>query len=316
MWSPVCEFLLLVTTFGLVDAGSPAKPTPIATVTPCPSASGWKAPAPITVTSQYQPVSTCDASSEVCIKSQCWTQYDYSTYDFVSTVIPCLYASPSLVTTVTQTEQPVLVSRSSSTITNTHVTSTVTTKGRRPLTVTSTAITYTTVVKEWNAIYKDLGPLAIPGYEGSGICSNCEGPHGGKLQTLDVIECIGGSGPPTVCREFTEIWIFGEKPSSAHTATAACSTQTSVTAAGVYVFEFPQWAPPTMVQIPERIMTYTVEGHIAATTVPATETVFPGRDWTASVTRTCPQATLIDFEVLITKVIVYVVPPFAFRNGT
>ncbi|EXJ80891.1 hypothetical protein A1O3_07179 [Capronia epimyces CBS 606.96] len=307
MWPPVCELLLFVAaiSLSLVDA---AKHTAITTLTPCPSASGRKTSAPITVTSQYQRVSTCDASAKACIRKKCWTQYDYSTYDFVSTVIPCPFASPSPVTTVTKTEQSVLVSRSSGTITNTHIISTATIKGGKPITVTSTVSTYTTINKEWNAIYKDLGPYAIPNYDGSGICTDCMGPHGEKMQTLDVIECVEGSGQPTVCHEYPEVWVFGSKPRSARTASAACSTKTSVSAAGIYVFEFTQHAPPATVQIPERTITYIVQGRVATTTVTATEAVFPSRDWTASVTRTCPRPTSIEFDITITKVIVDAIP--------
>lgn len=159
MWNPALGLLLVISLgVSVVDAWK-AESSAIATVTPCPSASATSTPAPITVTAQYQPVSTCEYLSEICIKSQCWTQYTYSTYDFVSTVIPCPVAAPSSVTTVTGTDQSVLVSRVAETITNTHVTSTVIRKWK-PTTVIQTLSTYTTLVKEWSAEYKDLGPLA------------------------------------------------------------------------------------------------------------------------------------------------------------
>lgn len=298
---------------GLVSAWEPV--TAIATVIPCPSPSQWKTPAPITITTQYQPVSTCLAGSEVCIKNKCWTHYSYSTYDFVSTIIPCPLALPSSVSTITKTDQNVLVTRSSKTITNTYTTSTVTRKWRKPVTVTTTASTYTTVIKEWSAPYKQLGPFAIPGYQGSGICTQCRGPKGQKLQSLDVIECRQTSNKPPVCREYPEVWVFDTKATFSRTASAVCSTQTSVSAAGIYLFKFPQQIPPSTVPVPPRTATWTVDGKAFTSTSAATTTVFPGRAWTATVTRTCPRPTVIAFEVIVTKIMEYIIPPFVFPNG-
>ncbi|KEF58986.1 uncharacterized protein A1O9_03829 [Exophiala aquamarina CBS 119918] len=315
--------LWFVLGIGFVDASPPKQgtPTAIATVTPCPSLSAGKIPAPIRVTTQYQPVSTCIPLSKVCVKNKCWTQYSYSTHDFVSTVIPCPFASASSITTVSKTEQSVLVSRSSETVTNTYVTSSVVTrKWRRPATVASTASEYTTVVREWSAVYKDLGPYAIPDYDGSGICTKCQGPNGQNMQSLDVIECVQSADSPTVCREHPEVWIFGQAPSSARTASAICSTHTSVSAAGVYVFEFPQHLPPATIHIPPQTVTYTVPGsggrfHTSTHTGTATTTVFPGRRWTATITRKCPRPTVINFEIIVKRVIYYVVPPFVHPHG-
>jgi hypothetical protein len=309
--------LLLAANVNVVDAWKPkSTPTALATVTPCPSPVAWGAPAPITVTSQYQAVSTCQPVSEICIKNSCWMHYSYSTYDFVSTVIPYPSASP---TTITKTDQSVFVSKASETITNTLVTSTVKRRGwKRPITVTSTSFSYTTVVKEWSAAYKDLGPLAIPGYGGSGICTKCHGPGEQKLQALDVLECFGTSDKPTVCRTYPEAWIFGSLPHLARTESAACATHTSVTAAGVYVFKFPQHVPPRTFNVPPRTVTYTIDGpvpRVITSTTTATTTIFPGRDWAATVTRRCAQPTVIDFEVIVTKVIEYDIPPFVFPNG-
>lgn len=268
--------LLLATSlgFGLVDAWQP-RSTAIATVTPCPSPSQWTTPAPITVTTQYQPVSTCEPVSEACVKNKCWMQYSYSTFDFVSTVIPCPLALPSSVSTITKTDQDVLVSRSSKTITNTFITSLVIKKWRKPITVTTTASTYTTIVKEWSAPYKDLGPFAIPGYKGSGICTQCKGPNGQNKQSLDVVECRQSSNKPAICRGYPEVWIFDSKPALTHTASAACSRQTSVTAAGTYVFKFPQHEPPSTVTVSPRTLTYTIGGRVLTTTSTITTTLLP-----------------------------------------
>lgn len=310
--------LLLAGSFGAALADVWAQPTTSAltTITPCPSPSQWKTPTPITVTTQYQPVSTCSSQNEVCIKSKCWTRYSYSTWDFVSTVIPCPFALPtSTVSTITTTDQSVLVSRASSTITNTHITSTVTTKWKRRYTHTTTVSTYTTLVKEWNAPYNQLGPLAIPNYGGSGLCNNCSGPHGQKLQNLDVIECRQIGNKPSICREYNEVWVYNPKAIVSNTASAVCSKRTSVPSAGVYVFEFPQRAPPTTIQVPPQTVTYTWGNSVVVSTNAATTAVFPGRDWTATVTRKCARPTIIEFDIIITKVIIYIIPPFVFPNG-
>lgn len=313
--------LLFVASIARVEANLPkdTTPTALATVTPCPPLSAWDGHAPITVTSQYQPVSTCVRLPDRCVNNRCWPHYSYSTHDFVSTVIPCPFASPSSVT-VTKTEQSILVSRSSKTVTNTYVTSTVTTKWKWPFTVTTTASAYTTFIKKWSAAYKDLGPLALPEYGGSGICTQCQGPNGRKMQPLDVIECIQSSNRPKACRGYPEVWVFAQVPSSALTASAVCSTHTSVSAAGIYVFEFPQHAPPATIEVPPQTATYPVRAsggrtYTSTSIATATTTVFPGRHWTATVTRNCPRPTVISFEITITKVLDYVIPPLVFPNG-
>lgn len=317
MLNPARGFLLVAglgTT--LAAAWQQSTTNALTTITPCPSPDQWNTPAPVTVTSQYQPVSTCSPEEEVCNKTKCWTRYSYSTWDFISTVIPCPFASPMpAVSTVTATDQTVLVSRASRTITNTQVTSAVTTKRNKPFTHVTTVSAYTTLIKEWSAPYNNLGSLAIPDYEGSGICKKCTGPNGQKLQTLDVIECLETTDKPTVCHEYEEVWIYNPKAIVSQTASAACSKRTSVQSAGTYSFEFPQRAPPTTIQIPAQTVTHTWGGYILISTNAATTTVFPGRDWTATVTRECTRPTVIEFDIIVTKIIIYVIPPFVFPNG-
>lgn len=287
----------------------------LATITPCPSPNQWKTPAPVTVTTQYQPVSTCSPLEEVCVKNKCWTRYSYSSWDFVSTVIPCPFApAPSSVSTITTTDQTVIVSRASTTITNTQLTTAVTKKWKRRFTHVTTVSSYTTVTKEWSALYSNLGPLAIPGYQGSDLCKNCTGPNGQKLQTLNVIECKE-TDRSTLCHEFEEVWIYNPKAMVSQTASATCSRHVTVPSAGVYTFKFPQRAPPTTVTVPAQTVTHTWDNNAMISTNPATTAVFPGRDWTATVTRECFRPTVIEFDVVITKVIIYVIPPFIFPNG-
>lgn len=315
MRAPTCALLLLGAAGVLVDAGKPSS-SALTTVTPCPAAPPSKAPLPITVTSQYQPISTCEAAQTVCVKKRCKTVYSYSTWDFISTVIPCAYNSPSPVTTVTKTDQSVLVSRASKTVTDTEVTTQVVTKKwRKPTTVTSTATSYTTIIKEWSAPYKDLGELAIPEYHGSGICKKCKGPHGEKIQNLEAIECIHKPVGPVVCRKVPEIWVFDYKPTSSSTASAVCSTRTTVSSAGTYVFKFPQRCPPATVHVPARTITYPSGDKTVTTTVTASKTIIPAKEWTATVTRSCTRPTVIEFHVVVTKIIIIVIPPFKYPHG-
>lgn len=304
--------LLLSAALWVVDAGRPQS-SALTIVTPCPAVSSSKGPQAITVTSQYQPISTCEAHV-ACVKKRCRTEYSYSTWDFVSTVIPCPFNSPSPVTTVTKTDQSVLVSRASKTITNTEVTtSIVTKKWRAPATVTSTATSYTTIVKEWSASYKNIGPLAIPDYPGCGICKSCVGPKGEKIQHLDLLECIQKPIGPVICHKVPEIWVFDDTPTTSTTASAVCSTRTSVPSAGTYIFRFPQRCPAATVLVPARTITKGSKGDV--TTVPATKTVIPGKEWTATITRSCTRPTIIEFHIVVTKVIIFIIPPFQWHSG-
>lgn len=279
---------------------------PIDTVKPCPAAPSSIAPAPITVTTQYQPVSTCVSSSTTCAKNnkyRCRTEYSYSTYDYVSTVIPCPYG-PSTVSTITKTEQTVLVSRTISTKINTHVTQVSLTTGRgKPTTTSSTVTSYTTLTREWNAKYKEIGPSAIPGYGGSGLCRECD-----KSQVLEVVECEKKPHQPVVCSAWPETWIY-QPTSIKSAANAVCTTHAAVQSAGRYTFAFPQRAITTA-HIPGRPIRYKDgQGKVVTTTITETVTVLT-RYWTAFVTRSCARPTVFDFKVTVTTTIYYTLPPF------
>lgn len=161
----------------------------------------------------------------------------------------------------------------------------------------------------------DIGPLAIPGYGGSGICDKCSGPNGQDLQALDVIECLSAEGNHTFCREYEETWIYNPEAIVFQTASAACSSRTLAPSAGIYVFEFPQLAPATAAQIPAQTVTHTWDGNVIISIVPATTTNFPGKYWTATVTRQCARPTIIEFDIIVTQIISYVIPPVVFTNG-
>lgn len=291
--------------------------TPLATITPCPAAPPKVAHTPITVTSQYQAVSTCDTTVS-CIKRRWRTHFVYDTYSFVSTVIPCPPVKPPF-TTITKTEQSVLVSRSSSTITKRQITSKIFSHSGSSTTSTATQTTYTTVVKEWSAEYKDLGPLALPDYKGSGLCTSCKRPHGELQQVVDAIECANSEYGPTVCSKGTETWIYNPNPTSIKKVWGHCSSHAVASSAGVYTFAFTQWAPSTVIPVPARTITYTIGGHrpsIVTTTVTETVTTIPRHPWTAYITRSCARPTRFDIDVTITKTITYTVPPFVIPCPT
>lgn len=144
--------------------------------------------APVTVTSQYQTIPTyvSDASS-------------YSSYLFVSTVITDGEGKPC---TVTKTDEPVTVSHYISTITHTSTGFgyTAPTGSAAPYgsNATASAKPYTkTWTEKYERIceipYKQLGPSAIPGYPGSGLCGkDCSGQGETKYQPQKIREFKNG----------------------------------------------------------------------------------------------------------------------------
>lgn len=289
------------------DAGKLRIPVPLATITPCPVAPSHLAPSPITVTEQYQAVSTCEAQ-QVCMKwGRCNTHFVYRSYLYVSTLIPCLAGSST--TTITRTEQSVAVSRSSSTITRTQLIPRV----RFSSTTTSTQTMCTTIRKEWSAEYQDIGPLALPNYQGSNLCRSCRGPAGEEHQVLTALECIARPRQPTVCIKAVETWIYDPAPTSVKAISVVCSSRTYMPTPGVYSLAFPQWAPPATITVSARTITYTAgeqRPRIVTTAIPETVTTVPGYKWTAWITRSCARPTTLEIDVTITETITYTVPPF------
>jgi hypothetical protein len=136
------------------------------TITPGGSSYG-----PVTVTSQYQTVPTYVSSAS-----------SYSSYVYVSTVVTDADGKKC---TVTKTEDPVTVYHSKST--KTHTTTygpAPSAGGHLPYGYNGTASPYTPHTKTWEELcekvvevpYKQLGPSALPGYPGSGLCGeDCYG---------------------------------------------------------------------------------------------------------------------------------------------
>jgi hypothetical protein len=290
----------------------------LTTITPCASAPLAVRPVPITVTSPYQLVSTCE-EQRACLRGKCSARYTYSTYSYVSTVIPCPYATASA-TTVTRVDQPVIVSRAVATITRT--TEQKITKTARGSTFThkTTLSAYTTLAKEWSVLYKNLGPLALPNYDGSGLCTDCQGPKKERQQTVTMVECASSRWRRVICRERIDIWIENSASVSTWANTAVCSSQGAVSTAGVYTFAFPQRGRPRIAHIPARTYTITKTQNrqpaTFITTVPETTTVLSEEDWTAYITRRFARPTNFKFQVTVTTTITITMPYFVLPGST
>ena len=293
---------------------------PLTTIHPCKEATSVTWPA-ITVTSQYQPVSICHATT-ACIKSKCSTIYPFTTYPFVSTIVPCAWnGTTTQRSTVTDVTQPFRVSEHLETLT---MIATATTAaaihGRhcvhRPSkqkSETSLVTLYETVTKRAVAPFNQCGPLAIPGWEGSGLCDKCDTlEDGARAQLLDVVECRSGVDASREsywkCAQWYETWISRLAPTSTVTASARCSTQGNVPSAGTYTWTFSHTAPPVTITALPRTNTVTVGGRKRIIIDPEFVYTAPGRRWDACVTKSFSRATTFNFDVFITKVIVFNIP--------
>lgn len=313
--NPLLIACLLVAGLGLELTYAQPTETVLATITPCLHAVEGSSPRPIIVTEQYQPVSTCVPLSEMCIRNKCWTHYTYSTYDFVLTVIPCPSGSPSTVSTITETEQSVRVSRLLTTIANPVVTSFITESAKRHITIVTTSIIHTTVVKEWSAPYKNLGPFAIAGYMGSGICTNCLGPGGQNVQSLDVLECLEISTERNaICRQYPEVWMYITRPPISRTISTVCSTQTSLSSAGVYTFRFPYRIPSSTISIPTQVVSYFINSKLMTSVKAPITSILSETEWIFTITRTYTEPTLITIQTAMTKTLAYAASPLTFPS--
>ncbi|KAJ4507948.1 hypothetical protein HRR83_008212 [Exophiala dermatitidis] len=263
---------------------------PLATITPCPALTTSTIP-PITVTEQYQSVSTC-APTSACFRGSCVTKYALETFAYVNTVIPCAWDGESeSTTTVTATQQEVTVSVYHTTITKTVTPTVSVTKNGTIYLVPSPTPIELTIGKEFKAPFNHIGPLAIPGYGGSGLCEECKvQADGSRSQVVDVVECRAGPGG-SKCMGYAETWISKPAPSVSSTTVAPVSTNFVAPSAGTYTFTFTLTAP-------SRVITVDTE----------TITVAPS-PFFAHVTRAChrPHQT-IDFTTTITKTIYWTVP--------
>ncbi|TVY43033.1 hypothetical protein LOCC1_G007368 [Lachnellula occidentalis] len=199
--------------------------TVLATISPCPSCPFNVKPAAITVTQQYQPVSTCTPSnSRNKIVPAC------SSYAFVSTVIPFMGANSS--TTVTKTDQILLLSHLSTVITSSVPCSTVAPKWGQNGTTSVSACTNThlqTMVIDASCPFNQIGPLGIQGYPGSGLCQACaEDADGSQHQPVNIMKCLDG-----ICFTYAETWV-STKPTSTSTLAVPVSSTIYCSSQGVY----------------------------------------------------------------------------------
>lgn len=289
---------------------------PLATIDPCPGAEKLSL-APITVTSQYQPVSTCQPTT-ACVKGKCSTTYPFTTYPWVSTVVPYAWnGTTSQTTTVTATDQPLRVSEYLETLTSVTAAPTAGKRSwvdwvhKKPELKEVTI--YETVTRRAVVPYHEAGPLCIPGWEGSGLCKKCQKqPDGSRYQLLDVVECrsgTSGSGKHwKKCSEWYETVIQRPAPTSTVTASALCSSQGKIPEAGTYTWTFPQTAPAVTITAPARTVTVTVQGHKTVTVEQEKVYTIPGKSWNAYVTKSYSGPSTFSFNVVITKVIIFNIP--------
>lgn len=293
----------------------------LTTIEPCPSATGLDL-APITVSTQYQPVSTCDPST-ACVKGKCSTIYPFTTYPYVSTVVPCAWnGTTTQTTTVTDVAQPIKASEYLETLTRVTAAPTVDKRSwidwfkaqgdKDPWSEKDTTL-YETVTRRAMAPYNAIGPLPIPGWEGSGLCQKCEseGDDQGRSQLLDVIECRAGTNELgksyEKCVEWYETLI--EQPPTSVTAEALCSSQGKIPHAGTYTWTFPQFALPVTVTAPPTTVTVTVNGRPSISVHPNIQ-IIPGQPWDACVTKSYSGPTTFEFNIYITKVLIFELPHF------
>ena len=202
---------------------------PLTTITPCPNApSSISTPAPVEVTAQYQDVSTCTIRSH-CVRSVCQTKVGYTTFPFVSTMIPQRWDGTTASSTlVTDIHQRITISAE-------RVTKAVNATDASGLpgaqmwnashfdtsTTGNTAQPVKVIINRILVVpYDQLGPLAIPGYDGSGLCRQCIDQAGNRKQVVTVSECRTKAKRST-CTRHTETWISAQ---TTRTPTAASNT--------------------------------------------------------------------------------------------
>lgn len=197
----------------------------LATISPCPSCPSDVMPAAITVTEQYQPVSTCTPSN-----SRNKTVPSCSSYEFVSTVIPFMGGNGSM--TVTKTDQILQLSHLSTVITSSVPCPTAAPKwGQNGTTsvLACTNIQLQTMVIDASCPFNQIGSLGIQGYPGSGLCQACaEDANGSQQQPVNVVKCLDGS-----CTTYIETWL-SKKPASTSTSAVLFSSTTYCSPQGVY----------------------------------------------------------------------------------
>ncbi|KAE8446617.1 hypothetical protein EG329_011810 [Mollisiaceae sp. DMI_Dod_QoI] len=276
MWFPTATALWLVFGLPTIVYAQDA----LATFSPCPDCPSSIAQRPITITAQYQTVSTCTPQEtctsatcppqETCTSTTCFLTPSCSTYAWVSTTVPALGGATS--TLITKTDQVLELSHASTVLTSSapctttaapFFNATTPSNGTTTLNNTQTACTstiYHTLVVDISAPFDETGPLAIPGWNGSGLCNACVPNANTLLQVVDVDSCLDGT-----CSTFKETWIS--------------TKQTTTPSSSVVTTPFTTSYPVTS----------------GVNTVPITATFSPPQDtrFTAPVTSTFPVTTSV-----------------------
>jgi hypothetical protein len=236
----------------------------LATITPCPWCPSSVAPAVQNVTQQLQTLSTCSSAVSACFKGKCHTTYPYSSWQWVSSTIPCSFNNFDKNATtqtgssclVTKTEDCVPVSEYTTTVTSYTLTTWTTTTYATitPSTTSAAWGTYSSatssvwssteevvvviaspvpvyeyIEKDYCAVFSGLGPLAmLDHYDGSGLCTTCGVKGVGLTQAVSATECRTGYGyTSTSCVTYVETWTSRPVPPATVTATQVWSSQFS-----------------------------------------------------------------------------------------
>ena len=188
----------------------------LATITPCPDCPKSISPAPITITSQFQPVSTC-TPEKTCTQKTCHLEPSCSTYDWVSTNVPCLGGAST--TLITKTDQIVELSHVSTVLTSylPCATKAPSWNGTVPKASNCTSATYQTMIVDISAPFNECGPLALGNWDGSGLCEKCTPNADTTSQVVHVSKCLDGQ-----CSTYYDTWVSGKA-----TATDASAAQTA-----------------------------------------------------------------------------------------
>merc|ERR1711977_277011 len=149
-----------------------------------------------------------------------------TTYDWVSTTIPYLGGASS--TLITGTDQVVELTRVSTVFTTYFPCATAVPNISNGTTTSSsngscTSTTYQTLLVDFSAQFDECGPIAVAGWDGSGLCTECTPNDFTTSQVVDVHSCMDGS-----CSDYVETWVVVTRTQTASSTETAISTQCSV----------------------------------------------------------------------------------------
>ena len=228
--------------FQLILVTSVVASTPLTTLAPCPEAPPELSIKPITVTTQLQAVSTCSPSSH-CVKGRCLTSYLFETYAYISTVIPYAWNGTTVQsTTVTRTDQLVVVSEAHTTLFQTHSTAAAghwkyfgfPNYGHGRQQKQESEI----LTKRAVASFQDIGPFAIPGWAGSNSSNNIElHKFHSHEQRVQVFECRL-SKRWRKCMVWQETWVFNPDLRFSSSVVIPVHTSVNVLSQGVICGNF------------------------------------------------------------------------------